>query len=299
MEKRQHHKDKKLISNVQKVDFTTDIDDEIMDNIFFFEPGEKLIQGREAILSNKNNIEKREKVNPQACLTSYPAIQGQIIAQYGRAASLGSGALCKDANNHVFLLTAAHNFVQIHEALDYKVNYSEKIMFDLCKSEARNYLKRFRVMTYIVHPLYINNHHFSQGYDIAVARLCMTDQEQAEIPVSEDSFWTNIEEIELKINDDLCVIGYPGEYNGLIYQMKGTVANIIEKEGLNKVLIYEDIDTTKGQSGGSVYTIKDGFYFRVGVHAGCDKTLNANVATAITPEIHKWIQSAVGLMYNQ
>ena len=53
--------------------------------------------------------------------------------------------------------------------------------------------------------------------------------------------------------------------------------------------MYNNIDTTKGQSGGAVYVEKEGILIRIGVHVGADKGLRANIATAITPEIQNWV----------
>ena len=62
--------------------------------------------------------------------------------------------------------------------------------------------------------------------------------------------------------------------------MEGTVFEI-KKRKTTTLIYYNDIDTTKGQSGSPIYLIRDGIYYLIGVHVGYFKKRKMNVGTAI------------------
>jgi V8-like Glu-specific endopeptidase len=64
----------------------------------------------------------------------------------------------------------------------------------------------------------------------------------------------------------ITIAGYPGEKKGDPYIMSGTIKGISDK-----LIIYDDIDTTPGNSGSPLFMSKSDSNYRqiiVGVHVG-------------------------------
>ncbi len=66
------------------------------------------------------------------------------------------------------------------------------------------------------------------------------------IPITKDTYWSDIESEDLKEGSKIKVIGYPGEYEGKLYSMDGTIKRIVEKKNGHKTILYDDLDTTPG-----------------------------------------------------
>jgi len=87
---------------------------------------------------------------------------------------------------------------------------------------------------------------------------------------------------EVKEGDELTITGYPGEYHTQ-WTDSGT-AKILKKTKHNgAIVIYDNIDTTPGQSGSPV--ILNGRL--AGIHVG--ELGNCNIATIITAQVKGWI----------
>ena len=56
-------------------------------------------------------------------------------------------------------------------------------------------------------------------------------------------------------------------------------------------MLYDDLNTSEGQSGSPVYKINDGQYDLIGIHVGYNGHEKCNVAVVITPELEKWIEA--------
>ena len=54
-------------------------------------------------------------------------------------------------------------------------------------------------------------------------------------------------------------------------------------------MLYDDINTSGGQSGSPVYKIVNDKYYLVGIHVGYHESDNVNVAVVITPALEDWI----------
>jgi|APCry1669189241_1035207.scaffolds.fasta_scaffold439253_1 hypothetical protein len=67
-----------------------------------------------------------------------------------------------------------------------------------------------------------------------------------QIPITKDTYWSDIESEDLKVGSKIKVIGYPGEYKGELYSMDGTIKSIVEKKNGHKIILYDDLDTTPG-----------------------------------------------------
>ena len=79
--------------------------------------------------------------------------------------------------------------------------------------------------------------------------------------------------------------------------MEGNIKLILfdENDPNAKLILYENIDTSEGQSGSPVYLKKGDSWVLIGVHVGSMvyKGILYNVATGITNEKLKWIKSFI------
>ena len=78
--------------------------------------------------------------------------------------------------------------------------------------------------------------------------------------------------------------------------MKGTIKEIRELQNGKKLILYDDINTSGGQSGSPVDLVKNGRYYTIGIHVGYAASINCNVATAITKDMHEWIMTTAHKM---
>ena len=95
----------------------------------------------------------------------------------------------------------------------------------------------------------------------------------------------------IKPGDSITLTGYPGEKNGVMYSMTGTVDEITQIPGTNSFLInYVDIDTTPGQSGAIIVTTNSRGTFACGVHVMGSKS--SNFGTLIDTDLCNWIKTS-------
>ena len=71
--------------------------------------------------------------------------------------------------------------------------------------------------------------------------------------------------------------------------MNGTIHDIRVLKNGKKLILYNDINTTKGQSGSPIYLIRDGIYIQIGIHVGYAHGSKVNIGTALTKEIDDWL----------
>ena len=236
----------------------------------------------------KNSLEMRQKVSPLTPGT-LESVQGQICSKIDNESYVGSGTVNIHGNSFeqkYFLLTCAHNFVQIERGLSEKISYCDSARYDYSKDGKKCFNKSW-VTKYSIYPGYQENPSILCGYDLAIGVL---NGDFKNAPVSRNSFWSDIEESDAQIGDTICIIGYPGEYDGVLYKMEGKIKKLEDVKGGNKLILYDSIDTSGGQSGSPVYLKRDSKWYIIGLHVGFDKSSNVNVATAITKKAYKWMQ---------
>lgn len=86
------------------------------------------------------------------------------------------------------------------------------------------------------------------------------------------------------------VIGYPGEKESRLYRMQGTIHDTTKYSGGKDIMLYNDLDTTGGQSGSPVFKITSyGTYELVGIHVAYISAQGVNFATSITKELKDWL----------
>ena len=138
----------------------------------------------------------------------------------------------------------------------YTSNWGKTDLFhhgSLCQIE-----KAFLKKKYLI-PI---NQQAEKGYDLCVAFL----ENQFELP---DYVHKDIEledESEIKINDEIVVVGYPGEYANRLYYMHGNISKIDILGSKRIIYYYNNIKTSKGQSGSPVFRKKDSGWSLIGVH---------------------------------
>ena len=92
-------------------------------------------------------------------------------------------------------------------------------------------------------------------------------------------------------NRKVSVVGFPSECEGEKWGMIGNIAinnqEQVDSPQQDEILVYDEIDTTNGQSGSPVIEAQSGHI--IGVHTGGSQVFHENFATCITLEKLKWI----------
>jgi len=246
-------------------------------------------QQTEAIIVRPGGPELRTKVTTLPKVPTWMNVQGQVLSDYGSDIMGGSGVPCLDRQGTWFLLTCAHNFMQVGTS----VSIPNSIEYHYSKIGKGTELIRSPVSKMTVHPQYSAKATIFSGCDIAIGRLTM---DFSKAPISTNSYWGCFDDLSVKIGSPILVTGYPVDKGGDLYYMKGTVSKITEIEKGKKLIHYSDLDTTGGQSGSPCYLIgSDGCLTIIGVHVGYDSSSKSNIATALTKEIQEWILAAARL----
>lgn len=104
-------------------------------------------------------------------------------------------------------------------------------------------------------------------------------------PIIHDSYLLkkdeNVENLEIKKGDHIILIGYPNEYQGKLYQMRGAIKSIQKSTKYKLDIFYHNIDTTHGQSGSPIFAFKKNKWILIGIHRGFSKKLCLNVGLLI------------------
>jgi len=246
--------------------------------------------GHEGFVKGSVDHDLRTKVDPTAG-TVGEAI-GQVLSRINGIWHCGTGSLIQfDGLNGSRIITCAHNLVQFD-----KINGSQyradSIYF--YPGSTRNVRpKQLRVTNFHIHQKYFNKdcNNFYSGYDLAVMEFT-TDQVLPLTPL-QNVFWGRYDD-KMK-SYRARVYGYPGENNlsGDPYEMYGTIDKVAMD---NRVITYKDIDTTGGQSGSPVF-VQDPVnnnWILIGIHTGIN--ISCNVATLLSHENFRWVESMFSLV---
>jgi len=245
---------------------------------------------QEARLVN-DRVDMRTLVSPLD-QNSYSGSQGQLLSRFEDEDRCGTGIICVLSRQplRVFLLTCAHNFEYKVEGIQPRMNRVKSCTYQYAKDGHSKYHQKAWVSKYSLYPGYQTSPILTSGNDLAIGLLNGGDFSRAGI--SRDSTLSQIEQVEAKIGDTIMVVGYPVEKEGFLYKMEGTISGILNIGGDRKIILYKDIDTTGGQSGGPVYLKRGNIWHLIGIHVGFDPSVRSNVATAITGSILSWILDA-------
>eukprot|EP01084_Bolivina_argentea_P011039 20626_1 len=172
----------------------------------------------------------------------------------------GSGAIIHHTLNKSFVLTAAHNIVDIDEHSPKILEYPKSIWIEINENTSNKYktLKRYACSRYHIHPSYIKylqniKAPSATGYDVAIIEVLDPQNELKKIKPMKLRLFKSPIPNNLKIN----IVGYPGEkqLQGQLYGMNGDgcMGYINDEIQKNKLIIYNNIDTSKGQSGSPIF----------------------------------------------
>ena len=232
------------------------------------------------------NREYRKRISPLNS-NDISGAQGQIRTKFGKSQFLGSGSLCLGTNRN-FIITCAHNFVQILKGINDKHEYVESAFFFYSQDGYKKYDIKLKITSFRIFPGYFENHNIHHGFDLAIGFL---EPNNRIFPSAVNGFYTEKE--TFTIGTQIMVMGYPGEKDGYLYSMNGSINSMVKKDGYETVITYSDLNTSGGQSGSPVYKIRNNNYFLIGIHVGYDRSANANVGTALTQSKWNWINSTV------
>eukprot|EP01084_Bolivina_argentea_P070680 128521_1 len=273
-------------------------------NIHKYE-GKLHLNGKSAEYDQKSDFEKvlnKKKGDQRQRVQLWPGIQdpavGSLIMCFGDKEYLGTATLLKTKNNIGYILTCAHNVVEI-DPFNQKPIFADWIIFQrrITEKKGGSFSQHAIKITNInknncfVYPYYYNHPTSSSGYDLAIIQCKITHQD-----IKAMRHQKRPDRLHLSRNARLCslvkeadycqVSGYPGEKNGECWGCNGSMK--LEKE----CITYSSIDTSGGQSGSPIYLYGDAHGQSphiVGVHTGGNEALGKNWGTRFTIEKLKWI----------
>lgn len=191
------------------------------------------------------------------------------------------------------LLTCAHNLID-HDPITKKFKKADVVWFEIRNNnqeDGSTLIKRYNVKNRVVHPSYFKNPETSSGFDLA---LCWIDVPEDDNTLKNGSYnCLSNPVVEANVNTIASVVGFPCEREGEKWGMVGSV-NILDDETTrqhNEILMYEEIDTTEGQSGSPV--MLDSSKKIIGVHTGGNLVKGVNWATLITTDKLRWIEEQI------
>eukprot|EP01084_Bolivina_argentea_P024616 45851_1 len=277
---------------------------------------DKSKQNKETKVSGAPNGDGRVRAKPSDYVNNaiYNIVRLKMDFN-GTIHTCGSGVIIHCGLNKAFILTAAHNVV--YEDGNDKLHYPTSTWIEINKNKSNGFqkVKVYKCSEYMVHPKYIE---FLQkdaisesdtGYDIAIIQAFDPQNELKNIkPITIRTFSSKISD-DMKIK----VIGYPGEkqLRGELYGMKGDgkVKKRSDKSPYNQLIVYQNIDTTHGQSGCPIFRILDNeekecdekyndnvfgsFDEIIGIHVLGKRMKQSNFGTMLSDEILKWIHEYI------
>ena len=131
-----------------------------------------------------------------------------------------------------------------------EVDISSTNLSHFGKVSEKKYVWESKIEYFYICPGYEDNSDLLDGYDLAIG---LFKEYFVQVSMSDDSYLSHIEKENPRPGDIIRVIGYPGEKNGELFEMRGTIQQIIKNGGDNQAILYDDIETTSGQSGSPVY----------------------------------------------
>jgi len=256
------------------------------------QPNINIVQEVFVALNGKDRRVKIHKngswFNPSKCI-------GQLFMKFSKTKKWSCGTAfifhVDKKNREIYLLTAAHNVIKNGEHLQH-LDFESRENTE----NGSKLLHKYKIIKYCVHPEYIKTNFDSEkGYDLAI--LIMRDEKHyysshnnAHIPVLSALIGEDFEKIQ---KHDIKVIGFPGEKNGEIWGMKGTQDNSNDSIVIdsNNVIRYNNIDTTRGQSGSPI--ILNDNKSIIGIHVAGNDQSYTNYGTLLTIEKYIWISDIV------
>ena len=115
--------------------------------------------------------------------------------------------------------------------------------FNAGQSSLKNHLFKGTVVKQFYSKEFLSDPTFMEGDDIAMAVY------EGKLPSEGinciDSELSSIEAEKVKEGDAICIIGYPGDKHGELFEMNGQISKIV-KRSRGTLLLYRNIDTSNG-----------------------------------------------------
>ncbi|CAD8125973.1 unnamed protein product [Paramecium sonneborni] len=222
-------------------------------------------------------------------------VQGQLQIQFENDQNtyVGSGTLCIYGqgfqNNKYFLLTCAHNLVDINENQK-SIRYANKITYYYSRKDQNTYFCRLLAEKYVLHPGYIFNNKFDDGFDLSLVKLA--DQSIMQNgPLSKNSIWGIPLEKSGAIQGSIIkIIGYPLGTSGQLYSIDGIINEIDFHDDGQALILYDIKSACLGQDGSPIYLkIADNQWSIIGIHLGYNLEKKSFIGTGLTQNLLDWI----------
>jgi len=249
--------------------------------------------GEEGILLGKAGELRRNVVPTHSHFSGCIVQLKMTFAEIPGKTFVGTGTSWK-RNNFYYIVTAAHNFIKTDVTGE---KYHAQKVTALALRNGDSYRWAIPLEGWAVCPGYEDSPTIGSGRDIAVGyfdrckwvdvceppgdrcgQLPITMPLTGEAPPNPDSI----------VN----VTGYPAQYPGQMYTMKGNIRDCCRTRDGMAVLLYRNIDTSGGQSGSPLMEETRAGYIIRGVHVGTDG-IN-NIATLVSAPIGSWLRSELG-----
>jgi len=242
---------------------------------------------RENILTEEGDC--REKV------TKYDDISmciGQLSMVFlTKVKAVGTATLVKadrGKDTTFFLITCAHNLYHNMYGFATGLTFYRALFEGDAQSCDKIEVNEFYVSNEYLRLMKEDASDVFCGHDWAI---CLIDQD-LKFPTKEipDLLRLNDPNDELEEKDQITVTGYPGDKKFIPYHqwtMNGNISDITRKQNYGAVILYDNIDTTGGQSGSPVI-----FNSRI-VAIHCGGSTRVNGATLITPLMKKQIRNVL------
>lgn len=180
----------------------------------------------------------------------------------------------------VFIITTASTFLHSYELYgNPQFEYAKRSTLYLARDGEKDYWIKTPLLNFKFHPNYLLHPGLYGGYDIAVASFDIT---KAKSFIKDlDTFKNMLSRItptlptEFKINpgEELFITGYPADCDGCLHQQKAKVFDQLNIEnGISKLLIFKDLEQTKGMAGAPVMSISESGVGLMGIYVGQDET---------------------------
>lgn len=188
------------------------------------------------------------------------------------------------------VLTSAHNVIN-HDPITNEFQFADTTWFEIRNNKLENgssLIKRYKVKGIVVHPSYFMHPTTHSGFDLA---LCWIDVPEDDNTLRNKSYscLSNPVACNFENGKEIVVVGFPCEREGEKWYMKGNITNYHEEK---EIIVYDNIDTTLGQTGGPV--MAENSHYIIGVHVGGHPVTGTRWATYITPAKLSWIADQIG-----
>ena len=231
----------------------------------------------------------------------YPCV-GLLRMQFSDQQFTGTATMIADGS---CLLTCAQNVVEYDKPdLTEEPIYATPVWFELRKNEAAigsTLIKRYKIIKTEVHPKYFEDPTSNSGFDLA---LCWIDVPENDHTIAELHKTTDIPIPTVRVSDltgKIAVVGFPGECEGEKWGMAVEIPSDKRKDWIfslkdrpKKILTYDFIDTSPGQSGSPIMHLGQESCEIIGVHTGASQVYKKKWGTFITPTKLDWIVQCLG-----